>query len=190
MSESHLYQQVFDYLSGDYPEGSTKAEKKAASPRMQRHIRNFCACSARILNSFQDERKTNKRESRPKPATSVHVEQVLGLTNLIFNELACGFVEKASTKLMNDLAGFYWQYNWLEIFPKLCLISNIFSMGKYFGGKFFIAKSLFPIVSIWLCLFGVWRTSLSIFREKERLEMVGKSNFLFFYGPFKHFSVH
>lgn len=28
MSESQLYQQVFDYLSGDYPEGSTKDQKR------------------------------------------------------------------------------------------------------------------------------------------------------------------
>ena len=28
MSESRLYQQAFDYLSGDYPEGTKKAEKR------------------------------------------------------------------------------------------------------------------------------------------------------------------
>ena len=28
MSESQFYKQVFDYLSGDYPEGTNKAEKR------------------------------------------------------------------------------------------------------------------------------------------------------------------
>ena len=58
---------------------------------MRRHIRGFCACSARISNSINDVRQTNKRESGPKPATSAHVGRVLALTALVFNELAYGF---------------------------------------------------------------------------------------------------
>ena len=57
---------------------------------MQRHIRGFCACSARISNSINDVRKTNKRESGPKPATRAHVGRILALTALVFNELAYG----------------------------------------------------------------------------------------------------
>ena len=58
---------------------------------MRRHIRDFCACSAQILNFIKDVRQTNKRESGPKPATSAHVGRLLGLTALVFNELAYGF---------------------------------------------------------------------------------------------------